>query len=261
MCQRVSILGTTSSKVEIGQEATAAASCGGGFRNDFISHSKAPAARLESPSRRSPAPATVSHPDADHEPPRHDERPLRRTRGMRVHRRQDREARVQGCGIERKGGRVHIAKAAVQGEFGAKKFIKPRRTGTKSQQQYAPKGFVNPAAVRWRKGRRGTEEARLGRDLVMTPRRATVPTVAERGTRPCDPRAHHDDRRPKSETPDGVSVREETAREDVPRCPARLLAAHGDRHHFLSPASKRTRESDDPAAAGRGGGARRPGPD
>ena len=27
-----------------------------------------------------------------------------------------------------------------QGEYGPKKFIKPWRTGTKSQQQYAPKG-------------------------------------------------------------------------------------------------------------------------
>ena len=27
-----------------------------------------------------------------------------------------------------------------QGEFGPKKFIKPWRTGTKSQQHYAPKG-------------------------------------------------------------------------------------------------------------------------
>jgi len=32
----------------------------------------------------------------------------------------------KAAGFERKGGsRVHIAKAAVQGEFGAKKFIKP----------------------------------------------------------------------------------------------------------------------------------------
>ena len=31
----------------------------------------------------------------------------------------------KAAGFDRKSNKVHIAKAAVQGEFGAKKFIKP----------------------------------------------------------------------------------------------------------------------------------------
>ena len=36
--------------------------------------------------------------------------------------------------------RLRIKSGAIQGEFGEKKFIKPWRTGTKSQQQIPPRG-------------------------------------------------------------------------------------------------------------------------
>ena len=35
---------------------------------------------------------------------------------------------------------IHIKKFRIQEEFGPKKFIKPWRTGTKSQQQIPPRG-------------------------------------------------------------------------------------------------------------------------
>ena len=35
---------------------------------------------------------------------------------------------------------IKIKSGAMQGEFGEKKFIKPWRTGTKSQQQIPPRG-------------------------------------------------------------------------------------------------------------------------